>query len=140
MSKWKKSSAQLIAAFTAALPKDPKVEPRRMFGYPCAFVNGNMFTGLHEENLVVRLPEAEQARLLKVDGARPFEVLGRRMREYVAVPPAMHRQPTTLRRWIAASLEYAAALPAKDKAKKRAAKGGAKPARKSASKSRPRVA
>ncbi len=109
-----------------------------MFGYPCAFVNGNMFSGLHEENLIVRLPEAEQESLLRVAGARPFEVMGRRMREYVAVPPAMYEQPASLRRWLAAAFAYAAELPAKEKAKKKTAKAPAKSAR--AGKGKPRIA
>ena len=51
---WRKSSPELIAAFDAALPDDRRVQRRKMFGYPCAFTGGNMFTGLHQENLIVR--------------------------------------------------------------------------------------
>ena len=86
---WKKSSTALVEAFHPALPGDGRVERRQMFGYPCAFVNRNMFTGLHEENLVVRLDADARAELLRVKGARAFEPMpGRVMREYVAVPPA----------------------------------------------------
>ncbi len=48
MPTWKKSSPALIAYFDKALPDDPRVERRQMFGYPCAFVNGQLFTGLHQ--------------------------------------------------------------------------------------------
>jgi hypothetical protein len=57
MMKWRKTPEQLVNTFLAALPEDARVERRKMFGYPCAFVNGNMFTGLHQENLIIRLAE-----------------------------------------------------------------------------------
>ncbi|MBM3503710.1 MAG: TfoX/Sxy family protein [Alphaproteobacteria bacterium] len=74
--QWKKSSPALIARFAAALPDDPKIQRRSMFGYPCSFVNGNFFTGLHQENVVVRLPgdargpgvSPRQSRDLRPDG------------------------------------------------------------------------
>lgn len=59
---WQKSSPELIARFGACLPDDPLIERRQMFGYPCAFVNGKMFVGLHEENLIMRLDEVGRER------------------------------------------------------------------------------
>ena len=38
---WKKSSPSLIAVFDAVLPAGI-AERRQMFGYPCAFVGGNL--------------------------------------------------------------------------------------------------
>jgi len=111
---WKKSPPELIARFDEALPRDPRVERRQMFGYPCAFTNGNMFTGLHQDKLFVRLAEKERGELLRRAGARPFEPMpGRPMAEYVVVPDSLPRQQ--LAKWIAAALEYASALPAKKK-------------------------
>lgn len=122
--KWNKSSAQLAETFQAAVPDGPGVERRQMFGYPCAFVNGNMFTGLHEERLIVRLPEQQRAELLALDGAAVFEPMkGRPMREYVVVPPAILDDETTLRTWMRRARDYAASLPAK-------VKKSAKPSRK----------
>jgi hypothetical protein len=51
---WKKPSAELVAAFDAVLPGAP-AERRLMFGFPAAFVNGNMFMGLFEESFILRL-------------------------------------------------------------------------------------
>lgn len=56
MPKWKKSSPAIVERFEAALPRDPRVEPRKMFGYPAAFLSGDFFTGLFEESVVVRVP------------------------------------------------------------------------------------
>jgi hypothetical protein len=103
--KWEKSSPELAAAFDAALPDDPRVVRRKMFGYPAAFVNGHMFAGTHEHRIVVRLPEPDAA---------PFEPKpGRPMREYVVVPPAMRADGSALGPWLARALAYAASLPPK---------------------------
>ncbi len=124
-TKWRKSPETLVATFGEVVPDDPRVERRQMFGYPCAFVNGNMFMGLHQENLLVRLPDAERAALLDEGGA-VFEPLpGRPMREYVTLPAGLLAVPAAIRPWAERALDYAAALPPK------AAKGAAK-ARKSA--------
>jgi hypothetical protein len=54
--KWRKSPAKLIATFEAVAPGPPALH-RKMFGYPAAFVNGNMFMGLFQEEMFLRLPE-----------------------------------------------------------------------------------
>lgn len=41
---WKKPAPETIATFEAVLPGAP-AERRMMFGYPAAFVNGNVFMG-----------------------------------------------------------------------------------------------
>ena len=85
-----------------------------MFGFPCAFVNGNMFTGLHQRDIIVRFPEDTRAELLEVPGANRFEPMaGRVMREYVAVPHAMQDDAETLASWVARSFEFALTLPVK---------------------------
>lgn len=119
MPTWKKSSPALIAFFDKALPSDPRVERRQMFGYPCAFVNGQLFTGLHQESMIVRLGESERGELLRERGATIFQPMpGRTMREYVALPPAMTAGEA--KAWVARGFAYAAALPPKKKPAKKA--------------------
>jgi TfoX/Sxy family transcriptional regulator of competence genes len=111
---WKKAPEDLVERFHAALPADARVERRTMFGYPCAFVGGNMFTGTHEHRIIVRLPEEKRRALLAQPGATPFEPMpGRVMREYVVVPGPMLDQPKVLASWLSAAFGYAATLPAK---------------------------
>ena len=43
--KWRLAPEELVRAFTATVQSLPGVELRRMFGYPCAFANGQMFAG-----------------------------------------------------------------------------------------------
>ncbi len=87
-----------------------------MFGYPCAFVNGNMFTGLHQEALIVRLGEDDRERLIDEAGARQFEPMpGRPMREYVALPEPMLEDRDKLIEIIRSAKQFAASLPPKVK-------------------------
>ena len=114
--KWRKSPADLIDLFASVLPEEPNIEKRQMFGYPCAFVNGNMFTGLHQEALIVRLGEDDRKQLLDEAGARQFEPMpGRPMREYVALPEAVLDDREKLAEIIASAKEFAASLPPKVK-------------------------
>lgn len=84
-----------------------------MFGYPCAFVGGNMFAGLHEHRTVVRLGADEAARRVAAGAAVPFEPMGRVMREYVVVPADTALDARALARWIQQAFRYVASLPPK---------------------------
>ncbi|MBI5499972.1 MAG: TfoX/Sxy family protein [Deltaproteobacteria bacterium] len=112
--QWRKSPPALIEAFEAALPVDPQAQRRQMFGYPCAFVNGHMFAGLHQEHLIVRLEERARSELLGIPGAETFEPMpGRVMREYVVVPPRIVENGVALREWIDRAFAFALTLPIK---------------------------
>ena len=102
-TSWQKVDPQLAARFDAALPAG--AERRKMFGCPCAFVGGNMFAGLHENRLIVRLPE-EAAR-------RPCVIMGRTMKQYALLPDALSLSTGAMRDWIARGLAFTRTLPAK---------------------------
>ena len=126
--KWRKSPPALIEAFDAALPSDPQAERRQMFGYPCAFVHGHMFAGLHQENLIVRLDERGRAELLLVPGAETFEPLpGRVMREYVVVPPRIVGNGFALREWLERAFAFGITLPIKGPKRRQKAAPAAPP-------------
>ena len=116
--KFQPPSAELITRFDALLPKAADVERRKMFGCPFAFVNGHMFTGLHEQRLIVRLGESERATLLTKPGTERFAVMGRTMREYVALAKALEHAPRELSGWIKKALDYAQTLPPKKAAER----------------------
>jgi len=133
MIEWTKSPVWLEQAFDAALPEDDSIERRQMFGYPAAFVGGNMATGLFGEQLIVRLSEERRAALLAEPGSAPFEPMpGRQMKEYVVVSPALVSDPDALKRWIGEAATYAASLPSR--AKRAAEKAGKRTARKKVAK------
>jgi TfoX/Sxy family transcriptional regulator of competence genes len=86
-----------------------------MFGQPCAFVNGNMFTGLHGPRMVLRLPDERRRSFLAIEGATIFEPMpGRPMKEYVVIPESVLRDESALRDWIEQAFLSAAALPVKE--------------------------
>ena len=96
-----------------------------MFGYPSAFVNGNMFAGTFQDSIIVRLAETDRAALLRLKGAAPFEPMGHPMKEYIVVPAGMVAKPKELGAWIERGHRYALTLPAKGTAKKTTAKKSA---------------
>jgi TfoX/Sxy family transcriptional regulator of competence genes len=116
MKKWKPAPREAVAAFDAATSGLAGAEPRKMFGYSCVFANGNMFSGLHEAGMVLRLPDEHRAEFLRLKGAEQFEPMpGRVMREYVVVPKMLLNAPEKLRAWVEKSLAYVSSLPAKPK-------------------------
>jgi TfoX/Sxy family transcriptional regulator of competence genes len=120
---WKKPSPALIETFDAVLP-GPPAERRLMFGFPAAFVNGNMFMGLHEERFILRLDDGPREALL-ASGAKTFEPMkGRPMKEYVVAPDKLVGDRASLAKWVGKALAYGESLPSKAKkpSKKPAAK------------------
>jgi TfoX/Sxy family transcriptional regulator of competence genes len=118
--KWQKAPPELIEMFDAALPDSPDVQRRQMFGYPAAFVNGNMFAGLHQSQMIVRLPKDQYDELLAVPGAGPFEPMpGRPMRGYAVIPEAMQSDEPVLRAWLERGRAHAASLPPKERKPRR---------------------
>lgn len=94
-----------------------------MFGYPSAFVAGNLFAGLHQESVIVRLGENERAAAIAEQGARIFEPIpGRPMREYIVLPDAALKRRGKLAGWLQRALDYAASLPTKEKRPRRSAR------------------
>lgn len=120
--KLTKSPEALAALFDEVAPSKAPVERRKMFGYPCAFVNGNMFTGLHRSNMIIRLRESDRANFLALPGAALFEPMpGRPMKEYVVVPDRILNARAELGGWMKKSLGYALDLPPKAKGDRKVA-------------------
>jgi TfoX/Sxy family transcriptional regulator of competence genes len=112
---WEKSSPELVERFGRILERFPDVERRKMFGYPAAFVGGNMVTGLHQANWVVRLSEADQAKAM-AEGAATFEPMaGRPMRSFVALPPEVMLDDDRIAAWVERAVAHGRTLPAKSK-------------------------
>jgi len=67
--------------------------------------------GLFQEDMFLRLSDADRSELLQVKDARIFEPMpGRPMREYVALPPELLASQEKLRPWVARALQYGVAL------------------------------
>ena len=116
--KLKKSPQELVDLFASVMPGPPATQ-RKVFGYPAGFVNGNMFVGLFEDEMILRLPEDLRQKMVSAHGGKIFEPMpGRPMKEYVALPGSIRSDRKELAAWVSKALEYSESLKPKSKAKK----------------------
>jgi len=113
MPTFSKSPSELVERFGAVMDRYPDVTRKKMFGYPAAFVGGNMATGLFADRWVVRLPDAE-IEPAKAAGAGAFEpVPGKPMKSFVLIPPADVDDDSAIGTWVERGMAHAASLPPK---------------------------
>jgi len=113
---WSKAPQALMDLFTESLPDAPGVQPRKMFGYPAAFVNGNMFAGVFGDGVFARLPPALRADFERDHGAKPFEPMpGRPMKDYLGIPEAVIADEAAFAATLGAAWTHTASLPPKVK-------------------------
>src|SRR3984893_16647643 len=99
--EWTKSPHSLIDLFDKSVPSSVTVSRRKMFGYPAAFANGNLFIGLHQNDFIMRLSKDDRVRFSAEYGERIFEPMeGGRVREYVRLPQELLTQAfRSVRNW-----------------------------------------
>ena len=116
---WTKAPQSLIDLFDESIPDDPRVERRKMFGYPCFFVGGNMCAGVHQSSMFARLSPADRAAL--PGGGAAFEPMpGRPMAGYTLIPDDVLADEAELASLLAKAVAFTATLPAKEKKPKAA--------------------
>ena len=118
MPKFEKSPPELVARFGAVIDRidSPVVTRRQMFGYPCAWVGGNMATGLFARTWWVRLAPERLAAVLASGAGRPFEVMpGRGMKGYAAMSDEILADDAAVDTWVREAIDYTATLPPKAK-------------------------
>jgi TfoX/Sxy family transcriptional regulator of competence genes len=125
--RFEKSPPWLVALFDEVAGSLPG-ERRKMFGYPCLFLGGNLYCGLFQSTMMLRLGEEDRAALLALEGAAPFDPMGGRpMREYAVLPRDVLEDDRALRDWLRRSAAYASTLPAKKPAKRSKGSAAASP-------------
>ncbi len=117
MPVWKKSPPGLVSLFERLVAGTPGAEPRKMFGYPACFVNGNMAAGLFEDDIVLKLRTADREEFLALGASIFAPMEGRVMKEFAMVPRSMQSLDGPLPAWLHRACEYAGSLPPKTKAK-----------------------
>ena len=110
---WKPSPPHLVRAFEAAVRPLRGTTQRKMFGYPAIFLRGNMVAGLVRDRMILRLSERDRERFLALEGAEPFIAMGRSMRQWAVVPPAMAISRARLRPWLRRAMTHGRSRPAK---------------------------
>ena len=118
MPKLPKPGEEVKEAFRDLVPTEPGVALKPMFGNLASFVHGNMFAGLFGEELFVRLPDADQERLLAEGGTQFAPMPGRPMRGYITVP-RWRSDGAAAGRWIQLALTATGALPPKEPKKRK---------------------
>jgi hypothetical protein len=107
--KMEKAPPDLVERFGAFMEKRfPDVERRKMFGYPAAFVNGNLATGLFAASWFVRLPEAEATGMETLT-----PMADRPMRGYYILPPDTVADDDALTPMVRAAIRFTRELPPK---------------------------
>lgn len=118
---WKKANKDLINLLEKMM-LNYRCDRRVMFGAPTFFVNGNMFAGVHEDTIIIRLSELDLKEIFNLfKDVKPFTPMGNHiMKEYAAVPESFVEKPVVLKQWLDKSYKYASSLP--HKAAKRSSK------------------
>ena len=60
MPTFRKSPPELVARFDELASLAGTADRKQMFGYPTCVLHGNMFMGLHEDSLILRLAEPDR--------------------------------------------------------------------------------
>jgi hypothetical protein len=118
MPKFTKTSPEIVERFRAALERRaaPDITLKPMFGYQCAWIGGNMLTGLFADEWWVRVSETDRDELLTLPGAHPFEPMpGRAMGRYVVLPSDVAANDETLDPWLDRSIAFTRTMPPKNK-------------------------
>ena len=121
MEKWKKNTPQMVKVLEDALISFP-CDRRTMFGSPVFLINRNMFAGVHQDQIFIRLSEADRKAILgKIPGSAQFEPMkGHFMKEYITLPEPVYKDADALNQWLKRAHAYASTLPPKVAKKKKA--------------------
>ena len=116
MPKFSKTSPEIVERFEAAVERAgaPDVSLRKMFGYQCAWIAGNMMTGLFADEWWVRVSEPEREQILDL-GGHPFAPMPGKgsMGRYVVLPDAVLADEGELDAWLMRAVEFTRTLPPK---------------------------
>jgi hypothetical protein len=111
------SPPELVARFGELAALAPGADVREVFGHPSCVLRGNMFMGLYEGSLLLRLAEPDRTEFLRRYGGVLFEPLpGRSMKEFVVVPSTL-AGTGEIEDWVRRSFAYAEQLPPRDDGK-----------------------
>lgn len=101
-------------AVLAARVRDlvPDARERSVFGARCWLHEGNLFVGVHDDDLLVRVGDAAVG---AGPGTRPFDPMGsgRPMKGWLLVEPDAVAEDDALSAWVERARTFAAGLPAK---------------------------
>ena len=83
------------------------------FGGLAFLVHGNIAVGVIQHSLIVRVGRPNFPEAIAHPDARPFDIAGRPLPGWVAIPPEGLEKPEALQEWVSQGLAYASSLPPK---------------------------
>ncbi len=112
--KWVKAPEELKSLIQGIMePVD--CEKRPMFGYPAFFINRNMFAGLFQDKLFLRLSPDQLVSLRKsfpeIASLEPMP--GRPMKDYFVIPEKLYKNGKAMSKVVQESATYCRSLPPK---------------------------
>jgi TfoX/Sxy family transcriptional regulator of competence genes len=114
----------LAQRIRVALEKRDGLSERKMFGGLCLMLYGNMFAGVINDELMLRVGPDKAVDLLARAGARPMDFTGRPMKGYLYVEPSVFATEDALADWLGHALGFVETLPPKGAAKPMKKKSG----------------
>ncbi|HVP19598.1 MAG TPA: TfoX/Sxy family protein [Spirochaetia bacterium] len=110
--KWVKAPEELKVTIEK-LMQGIECEKRPMFGYPAFFINKNMFAGLFQDKVFLRLSPDQVTSLRRVDPSlSALEPMpGRPMKDYFVIAESLYRDESRFRKIAAEAADYARTLP-----------------------------
>jgi TfoX/Sxy family transcriptional regulator of competence genes len=110
---------KLAARVRKVLPPSSHFAETKMFGGIAFLLDGKMFCGVTNRDLMVRVgPEAYEAALARPH-VRPMDFTGRPLTGFIFVGPPGWRTDAAVAAWVRQSTAYVAALPARKPRAKR---------------------
>ena len=111
---WERPSEDLLQLLEDNL-QGVDCEKKKMFGQYAFFMNGNMFCGVHQSNLFLRMAHEDlEVAMSQYPELSKFEPRkGMVMKEYVQAPREFVENLEHLRRLLKKSIEYVRGLPSK---------------------------
>ncbi len=82
-------------------------DAKRIFGGTCHLVNGNMFCGIHEHFLILRIGEASAQKAFELPNVKPFDITGRAMKGWIMVASKELKLDADLKKWLVQAKRFA---------------------------------
>ncbi len=85
-------------------------DSKKMFGGVCHLMNGNMFSGVHKDRLILRLGEGAAETAMLSSNVGPFDITGRPMKGWVMVEENGCSSDEELKAWLDQARDFAETL------------------------------
>jgi TfoX/Sxy family transcriptional regulator of competence genes len=104
---------KLAERIRRALPPTEDIVEKKMFGGLALLLDGKMFVGINDKDLMVRVGADAYEATLARPHVRPMDFTGRPLTGYVYVSAAGSRTDDAVAAWIRQAIEFVRTLPTK---------------------------